>query len=265
MALFTDGLVSELPDLLGYEADLLDVAGALRIELGVKLKLAQTEVGAQLEATSRRPGNVYLARGSGWQSTGGETSAPRFDLSQVVVTPPLRLWHTFHSLALFYRDAHARKVEDKYLPKWREYKELAKWASDLLFQTGVGLAPTPIPRAPQPLIGFEASTVPAMSLYVRATWVGADGSEGAGSEERAVQTPVNQALKLDMSSAIAGVGGWHVYVGQASRLAIRQTAAPLSVGASWVMPSGGLVDGPEIGNGQPAEMYRTAPKFLQRG
>jgi hypothetical protein len=265
MAMFTDGLVSELPDLLGYEADLLDVAGALKVELGVKLQLAQTEVGAQLEATSRRPGNVFLAKGAGWQSTGGETSAPRFDLSQVVVTPPLKLWHTFQTLALFYRDAQARKVDDKYLPKWREYKELAKWASDLLFQTGVGLAMSPVPRGEQPVIGFESSTLPAMSLYARTTWVGHDGTEGAGSKERAVHTVANQALKLTMGPAPAAAAGWHVYIGQSQGEALRQTNVPLIEGAEWVMPLGGIVDGPELGNGQPAEMYRTAPKFLQRG
>lgn len=265
MALFTDGLVSELPDLLGYEADLLDVAGALKVELGVKLLLAQTEVGAQLEATSRRPGNVFLAKGAGWQSTGGETSAPRFDLNQVVVTPPLKLWHTFQTLTLFYRDAQARKVDDKYLPKWREYRELAKWASDLLLQTGVGLAMSPVPRAEQPVIEFEASTLPAMSLYVRTTWVGHDGAEGAGSKERAVHTVANQTLKLAMGPAPTAAAGWHVYIGQSQGEAFRQTDGALTAGAEWVMPSGGVMDGPELGNGQPAEMYRTAPKFLQRG
>lgn len=265
MALFTDGLVSELPDLLGYEADLLDVASALKVELGVKLQLAQTEVGAQLEATSRRPGNVFLAKGVGWQSTGGEASAPRFDLNQVVVTPPLKLWHTFQTLALFYRDAQARKVDDKYLPKWREYKELAKWAADLLFQTGVGLAMSPVPRAEQPAIAFTASTLPAMSLYVRTTWVGRDGAEGAGSKERAVQTVANQALKLTMGPAPAAAAGWHVYIGQAPGEALRQTDETLALDAEWVMPAGGVGDGAELGNGQPAEMYRTAPKFLQRG
>lgn len=265
MALFTDGLVSELPDLLGYEADLLDVASALKVELGVKLQLAQTEVGAQLEATSRRPGNVFLAKGTGWQSTGGETSAPRFDLKQVVVTPPLKLWHTFQTLALFYRDAQARKVDDKYLPKWREYKELAKWAAGLLFQTGVGLTMTPVPRAEQPAITFAASTLPAMSLYVRTTWVGHDGAEGAGSKERAVHTVANQALKLTMGPAPASAAGWHVYVGQSQGEALRQTAEALSADAEWVMPVGGVASGQELGNGQPAEMYRTAPKFVQRG
>ena len=265
MALFTDGLVSELPDLLGYEADLLDVAGALKVELGVKLQLAQTEVGAQLEATSRRPGNVFLAKGAGWQSTGGETSAPRFDLNQVVVTPPLKLWHTFQTLALFYRDAQARKVDDKYLPKWREYKELAKWASDLLFQTGVGLTVSPVPRAQQPAIEFETSTLPAMSLYVRTTWVGQDSVEGAGSKERAVHTVANQALKLAMGPAPAAAVGWHVYMCQSQGEAFRQTDEPLMAGAEWVMPLSGVGDGQELGNGQSAEMYRTAPKFLQRG
>lgn len=265
MALFTDGLVSELPDLLGYEADLLDVAGALKVELGVKLQLAQTEVGAQLEATSRRPGNVYLAKGAGWQSTGGETSAPRFDLSQVVVTPPLKLWHTFQTLALFYRDAQARKVDDKYLPKWREYKELAKWASDLLFQTGVGLTISPVPRAEQPVIEFASSTLPAMALYVRTTWVGHDGVEGAGSKERAVHTVANQTLRLTMGPAPAAAAGWHVYAGHSRGEALRQTNEPLAAGAEWVMPPGGVIDGPALGDGQSAELYRTAPKFLQRG
>ena len=47
--------------------------------------------------------------------------------------------------------------------------------------------------------------------------------------------------------------------------ALRQTDDPLDPGAEWVMPAAGVADGPELGNGQPAEMYRTAPKFLQRG
>ena len=71
--------------------------------------------------------------------------------------------------------------------------------------------------------------------------------------------------RLTTSSVPPGVGGWHVYVGQAPGVAIRQTANPLDVGDSWVMPVGGVVDGTELGSGQPAEMYRTAPKFLQRG
>ena len=58
-----------------------------------------------------------------------ETNPSRFELSQVVVTPPLKLFHTFQTLGIVYRDAYNRKLNHKYLPKWREYKELARWAS----------------------------------------------------------------------------------------------------------------------------------------
>ena len=60
MSLFTDGFVSEVSDLVAYEADLPDVAAAEGIDLATKLRLAQTEVGAQLEAVlgHRRAGDV---------------------------------------------------------------------------------------------------------------------------------------------------------------------------------------------------------------
>ena len=187
MALFNDGFAAEISDLLAYESDLHEVASAAGIDLTTKLRLAQTEVGAQLGASSRRPGNVFYGGDAGWQSTGAEASLPRFDLSQVVVTPPLRLWLIFQALALTFRDAQTRKANDKYLPKWREYKELAKWAADLLFQTGVGLAATPIPRAAPPEIGATGAALPAVTAFVRIAWV-RGREEGAGSVERAART-----------------------------------------------------------------------------
>ena len=42
-----------------------------------------------MEAASRSPGNIYFANGVGWQSSGAESNPSRFELSQVVVTPPL--------------------------------------------------------------------------------------------------------------------------------------------------------------------------------
>ncbi len=264
MALLTDGLVSELGDLLAYESDLQDLATAEGISISSKLLLAQTEVSAQLEASSRRPGNVFFAAGSGWRSTGSEISLPRFDLDQVVVTPPLKLWHTFRTLALFFSDAQTRKENDKYLPRARQYSELAKWAGELLFQTGVGLTATPIPRAKQPALNIEAAALPAMALYVRIAWVRGD-EEGAGSPERATQTGANQALKVTPPAAPEGVTGWHVYLGERRGEALRQSESPLALGSSWTMPAGGLSQGAEIGGGQTAELFRTAPRFLQRG
>lgn len=265
MALFTDALVSQVSDLIAYEANLPEVAAAEGIDLATKLQLAHTEVGAQIEAASQRPGNVYFARGAGWQTTGAEGNLSRFDLSQVVVTPPLKLWHTFQTLAILYRDAYNRKLNDKYLPKWKEYKDLAQWACDLLFQTGIGITSNPIARPEAPALDWVASSAGAQAVFVRMTWVGANDVEGAASAEQAVTVPANQSLRVTVGEAPAGILGWNVYAGASSGEVFRQNAEKLVLGAPWVMPESGLVGGVRVGEGQLPEVFRTVPRFLQRG
>jgi hypothetical protein len=265
MALFTDGLVSQVSDLVAYEANLPEVAAAEGIDLATKLQLAHTEVGTQIEAASQRPGNVYFARGAGWQTTGAEGNFSRFDLSQVVVTPPLKLWHTFQTLAILYRDAYNRKLNDKYLPKWKEYKDLAQWACDLLFQTGIGIASSPVARPEPPGLDWVASSAGAMAVFVRMTWVGGNDVQGAASAEQAVAVPAGQSLRVTPQAAPAGVLGWHVYAGVASGEVFRQNGEVIELGTPWVMPESGLVSGEKVGEGQLPEVFRTVPRFLQRG
>ena len=265
MALFTDGAVSTVEDLAGYEADIQEVGSAAGIDLKVKLELAHQEVGAQLTASSRRPGNVYQAGSGGWQTTGGEAGVSRFTVDQVVVTPPLKLWNTFQALMLFFRDAHTRRANDKYLAKWREYREMAKWASELLMQTGVGLVTHPIPRPAPPTLDTAGSGLGPLSLFVRTTWVRLDGDESAGSLETVFKTKNSQALRVTPAAAPEGASGWNVYVGQSRGEALRQNSAALTLGSAWVMPETGVEAGAPIGDGQPADMFLTAPRYLQRG
>jgi hypothetical protein len=265
MALFTDEFVSDVSDLVAYEANLPEISAAESIDLATKIRLAHTEVGAQLEAASNRPGNVYYANGAGWQSTGSETNLDRFALSQVVVTPPLKLLHTFRALGIVYRDAYNRKLNDKYLPKWKEYKELGRWAWDLLLQTGIGVTSNPLPRPEQPTLDWVSSTLDAAALFVRMTWVGSTGTEGAGSIEQAISIPANNALRVTPVEAPAGVTGWNVYVGETSGDAKRQNGTPVAPGTGWEMPASGLTDGPPLGNGQDPDFFKTVPRFMQRG
>ncbi|MBI3694060.1 MAG: hypothetical protein HY238_04370 [Acidobacteria bacterium] len=262
MALYSDGFISEVQDLIAYEANLVEVADAEGIDLEAKLRLAQSEVGAELAAAALRPGNVYWTA-PGWNSTGADINTSRFTLDQVAVTQPLRLWHTFQTLAIAYRDAYNRKVNDKYLPKWSEYKELARWASNLLYQTGIGVVTRPVPRPRRPAVDWVAGTLGAMTLYVRMTWV--DGSnEGAPSQETAADVPANQALRVTPPAAPAPAVGWNVYVGGASGEATRQNSQPLALGQPWMMPATGLAVGVAVGTGQEPDFYRTVPRFLQR-
>ena len=40
--------------------------------------------------------------------------ASGFDLSHVVVTPPVRLWHTYRTLENVYREAYNSQLNDRY-------------------------------------------------------------------------------------------------------------------------------------------------------
>ena len=181
------------------------------------------------------------------------------------MTPPLKLWHTFQALAIIYRDAYNRKLNDKYLPKWKEYKELGKWASDLLLQTGIGITTNPVPSPGQPALDWVASTLDDLVLFVRTTWVGTQGAEGSGSVEQAITVPAGNALRVTPESAPNGVTGWSVYVGSSSGEATLQNVDPLDLETAWVMPDSGLVLGNPIEEGQLPEVFKTVPRFLQRG
>ena len=42
---------------------------------------------------------------------------------QVVVTPPLKLWHTFRTLEMVYGDAYNSQLNDRYAGKRDEFHE----------------------------------------------------------------------------------------------------------------------------------------------
>ena len=265
MSLFTDQFISEVPDLTAYESNLPEIAAAEGIDLNSKLRLAHTEVGAQMEAASRSPGNIYFANGVGWQSSGAESNPSRFELSQVVVTPPLKLVHTFQTLAIVYRDAYNRKLNDKYLPKWCEYKELARWAWDLLLQTGIGITSSPLARPEAPVLDWVSFSLDAAALYVRMTWVGSGATESAGSVQQAIGVPSSNALRVTPPVAPGSVTGWNVYVGESTAELTKQNNELLDMGTAWVMPGSGLANGTPLTSGQEPGAFKTVPRFLQRG
>jgi hypothetical protein len=142
---------------------------------------------------------------------------------------------------------------------------MAKWASELLMQTGIGLVAKPISRPPEPELDVVGSGLGPLSLFVRMTWVDENGVESAGSFEKAVKTQNAQALRVTPKTAPEGVSGWNVYLGLTRSEARLQNGNPLELGEPWVMPETGFESGAPIGEGQPADMFLTAPRYLQRG
>src|SRR5579883_2891896 len=107
MALFTDGPPATVEDLVVLDSQLLTVANVEGIDVTQKLELAHQELGLELTAQLKRWGNYeeWL-----WVS-----QYPK--LNCVVVSPALKLWHSYRSLEMVYRDAYNSQLNDRYAGK----------------------------------------------------------------------------------------------------------------------------------------------------
>ena len=132
MALFTDGPLNSTADLQKYENGILGVASVEAIDLGAKIALAQDEIANQLLRFLMRRTPLRDGLDVQW------TLRRRRDVSDVVVTDPLRRWHAQKALAMVYRDAYNNQLNDRYQGKWAEYEQLAKVSSPKLFSNWCG-------------------------------------------------------------------------------------------------------------------------------
>jgi len=97
------------------------------------------------------------------------------------------------------------------------------------------------------------------------SWVATSGVERVPSIEVAFETEANQALRVTPPAGPALAAGWNVFVGTASGEETKQNASPLAPGQPWTLPATGLAIGVAPGNGQDPDLYKTIPRFLQRG
>jgi hypothetical protein len=243
MALFTDGPASTIEDLAAQDSQLLNVANSEGIDLTVKLGLAQEAIGLELEE--------LLQRGS------------NFRLSQVVVTPAVRLWHTYRTLESVYRDAYHSQLNDRYAGKRDQFRELSKWAHNRLIQAGVGIAPRPVPKATSLDLQATAGTLPDGTYYASMAWVNAAGEEGASSAPAAIEV-TGGTFAVNPPKAPAEAAGWNVYAGTDPERMTRQNGSPLTCGATWVAEWIGQ-SGARPGAGQNPSLTHAIPRILQRG
>jgi hypothetical protein len=255
MSLFTDGVIATINDLRGYESSILDVAHTEGIDLTTKLALSQEEVAVELEALLTR------SRAGAWNSSGGW----RPKLDNVVVTRPLKQWLVFHTLAVAYRDAYNSQLNDRYMGKWKEYAQLAKWAARMLRETGVGLVSSPLGKAAEPETGTTPGGGMAARYYVQAAWRNAKGTEGAPSEVVVYDTPDGALLTVETKDAPSGAAGWSIYAGTSPDTIALQSEEAMTLGQRWTAPEMGLISGRKPGQGQDPETYLTVDRTLQRG
>jgi hypothetical protein len=245
MALITDENIATGEDLRQHESGIYEVASAEGIDLSQKIALAQEEIRVELGGLlfSGEPQKV------GW----------------VVVTPPLRLWLLYHSIALVYRDAYGSHLNDRYWKKKLEYEALASWAKRRLFETGVGMTGSPIPKASQPEVSEVAANAAAATYWIRSAWVGARGEEGCPSDPVVIRLEQGLAPQVRAGTAPNAVSGWNVYAGTSASECRLQNAVPLGLGEAWTLPEGGLANGRPAGVGQAPVWYERVERRLERG
>jgi hypothetical protein len=254
MALFNDGPVSSIDDLQGHDTQLLDVANTEGIDITRKLTLAQEELSLEL--------GVLLARLSGPVELATTAIVPSLD--QVVVTPPLKMWHAFRTLELVYRDAYNSQLNDRYAGKRDEYHSLAQWAYEKLTQSGIGMSQDPVSRAAPPSLESMAGTVADGTYFVAAAWTNAAGEEGAASLPATITTN-GCGFQARPMAAPSNVRGWNVYAGVSPRAMVLQNPAMLGLAEVWTQTAPVVTSGRGAGSGQGPSYMRPAPQVLQRG
>lgn len=226
MALFTDGTISGMEDLRVYETGILDVAHAEAIELQPKLELAQREIA--VEVTS-----FLLARGVFLGAT--------HELTNVVVTEPVRQLHALHTLELIYRDAYNSQLNDRYRGKWEAYTRLSKHAMEIYFDLGVGLVANPIAKAEVPACSpTVGGSLPVRTYYARVAWEGASGQIGEMSNPFVLELGAGDLMTVMTGTMPSNARGWLVFAGTSESDVRRQSEASLAAGAVWVEPETGL-------------------------
>lgn len=253
MGLFTDGLVSTVDDLRNYENQILEVATVETIDLHSKSRVAQDMIASEMLA--------FLGR----CSTGG-WSLQHLTLKNVAVTEPLRQWHVFQTLSLVYQDVYGNQLSERYKHKVEEYRHLAEWASNLLFQAGIGLVRQPIPKAGRPELTAVQAATGSNALAVCVSWTASAGSaEGSPSDPVAVTLPSGKTLAVMTAAVPPEVSAWNVFVGPSAEEVTRQNDVPLPISATWQLPAEGLRQGPKTGRGQAPDWYLRPDQVLHRG
>jgi hypothetical protein len=263
MALFTDGSISTLEQLAAQDTAVLDAASTEGIDATAKLSLAQEELGIALTSAFSRSALAFGNPSAWWP--GSSVPSRSLQLQHIVVTSPLRLWHTFHTLELIYRDAYNSQLNDRYFGKWNEYKDLARWAADMLFQIGVGLVSVPVPMAQTPALAILSGPFPATTYFVQIAWLNSRGEEGLASQVASASGPDQNTVQVMASPPPVGAALWNVYVGSSIDGITRQNNAPLDPSQAWIQTSSGLSPGKAPGTGQDPNFLRQIPRFLQRG
>lgn len=229
---------------MAQDSQLLDIATVEGIDVTQKLRLAHEEICVDLvELLSHR--NSSLLR--------------------VAVTPPLKLWHTYRTLEMFYADAYNCQLNDRYAGRRDQFHELAGWSREKLLQTGLGIVSTPVRRAATPTAtSTPGGPLPDGTYYTTVTWMNGSGEEGAAANPTDVTT-TGSTFAVQPGPRPNNAVGWNVFAGADPAALVQQNDVPLAPDATWQQFAPLALNGRAPGSGQRPNYLQPMPRLLQRG
>lgn len=254
MALLTDG-ISTIQNLISQDSSVLNTAQTESIDLNQKLMLARQDLAIELTILLQRSITYD------WQLW----LQPEPQLNNIVVTPPLQLWHVFQTLALVYQDAYCNQLNDRYKGKRDQFQRLSKWGMDKLVQTGIGIVPDPIPQAVPPQLTSIPEGAAAATYCASVAWVNVEGEEGQSSSPSSLYLAAGNSLVVQPLNQPSNATAWNVYVGLSPTSMALQNISAMAPDQVWVQegPVSTLGRGP--GTGQAPDYLRALPRVIQRG
>jgi hypothetical protein len=254
MALFTDG-ISTIQDLMNQDSSVLTTSQTENIDLSTKLTIALQELGIEV-MTLLQPGN-----NCGWEIW----LPPSPQLINIVVTPPLQLWHVFQSLMLVYQDAYYNQLNDRYQAKRDQFQGLAKWAMQKVIQSGLGIVSDPLPQAAAPQLTSIPGGQPATTYYASVSWLNTEGEEGQPGAAAALAVDAGNVLVVQPLSEPINAVSWNIYAGTSDTTLTLQNTAALALDQVWIQAAPVSLGGIPPGTGQAANYTRNLPRVMQRG
>jgi len=242
MALLVDGGMTTMAVLKEHDTGVFETATGEGIDLGSKLRLAETEIRADVERFLARMG-----RGS---------------LGRVATTESMRLWHAWKTLEAVYRDAYFSQLNDRYGARWKHYRAMAAEQRGVVLEEGIGLVSNAIGRPVRPTVSWEAGLTPAGAYNIRVSALNAQGEESEASESAAVTSEGGCLLRITMDWLPSGAAGWLVYAGPSEKEPELQTASPVSTGGEFLV-NGPLSPGRRPGRGQEASEWVLRSRLLR--
>jgi len=243
--------------LTDQDSGLLDVCRIQQIDAAVKLRLAHSEIAVELESMFEQQRSVY---------TNYYCGQPKLNIRHLAVTPLLKMWHTWHTLSLVYRDAYFSQLNDRFQAKWNEYRGLGESARNRLREMGVGLVLDPLARPECPILTATPATETGGTFYFSVVLQNAVGEQSAPSPVESFHVLDGNAVAVSLAAQPPNAQGWSVYAGSSPEAIYLQNDSPVSLDGQWLFyPSTAVLNGPLPGRGQAPNLIRPLPRLLPRG